>query len=309
LSGRAGEIEQCRADRIEQRAEGIEVEKSEKIPVLLNCIPYALYCILTMKERADVVLVKRGLAESRHKAQALIMAGLVFVEGVRVEKSGQKIEEDSLLSLAEKMPYVGRGGLKLEEALKCFGISVDQKVAADLGASTGGFIHCLLNHGARRVYAVDVDIRQLDWSFRENSRVVCIERNARYLKPEDFGEPLDIVTVDLSFISIVKILPAVRQFLDRGLLLTLIKPQFEVGRRQVGKKGIVKNPALHEEVLVRITSDAEALGFRLRSVLKSSTPGAKGNREYFLCWDRFGDSLPLDRQQKLIKEAVWDEKN
>lgn len=261
------------------------------------------------KERADKIVAGRGLAESPKKAQALIMAGLVFSEGQRIEKPGQMIGSDQEISLKEKMPYVSRGGLKLKEALEAFQIPVQGKVTADLGASTGGFIDCLLQKGAKRIYAVDVDIRQIDWRLREDPRVICIHKNARYLKKDDFGDALDIVTTDLSFISVLKVLPAVKEFLGGGRLLSLIKPQFEVEKGQVGKKGVVRNPALHEDVLDRIIEEAHKMGFALRGLIKSSHRGQKGNREFFIFWSLEEESLGQGEVQRLIKEAVWNEKN
>jgi 23S rRNA (cytidine1920-2'-O)/16S rRNA (cytidine1409-2'-O)-methyltransferase len=261
------------------------------------------------KERADKIVAGRGLAESPQKAQALIMAGLVFSEGQRIEKPGQMIGVDQEISLKEKMPYVSRGGLKLKEALEAFQIPIQGKVAADLGASTGGFIDCLLQKGAKRIYAVDVDIRQIDWRLREDSRVICIQKNARYLKKDDFGDALDIITTDLSFISVLKVLPAVKEFLGGGRLLSLIKPQFEVEKGQVGKKGVVRNPALHEDVLDRIIEEAHKIGFALRGLIKSSHRGQKGNREFFIFWSLEEESLGQGEVQRLIKEAVWNEKN
>ncbi len=261
------------------------------------------------KERADKIIAGRGLAESRRKAQALIMAGLVFSEGQRIEKPGQLIGIDQEISLKEEMPYVGRGGLKLEEAIDAFNISPEGKVAADLGASTGGFIDCMLQKGAKRIYAVDVDIRQIDWRLREDPRVICIQKNARYLKKDDFDNSLDIVTTDLSFISVLKVLPAVKEFLGDGLLLSLIKPQFEVGKGQVGKKGVVRNPALHEDVLGKIIEEANKMGFALRGLIKSSHLGQKGNREFFVFWSLEEEALSQGEVQRLIKEAVWNEKS
>jgi len=264
---------------------------------------------MMQKERVDKVLISRGLAESRQKAQALIMAGLVFSEGQRIEKPGQRIGINQEISIKGKMPYVSRGGLKLEEALEAFNISVQGKVAADLGASTGGFVDCLLQKGASKVYAVDVEIRQMDWRLREDRRVICIEKNARYLKKDDFADPLDIVTTDLSFISVLKVLPAVKEFIGSGRLISLIKPQFEVGKGQVGKKGVVRNPALHEDVLIRIIEKGQEIGFFPRGLIKSSFRGQKGNREFFIFWTLGEGSLKWDAVQRLIKEAVWNEKN
>jgi 23S rRNA (cytidine1920-2'-O)/16S rRNA (cytidine1409-2'-O)-methyltransferase len=261
------------------------------------------------KERADKVLASRGLAESRQKAQALIMAGLVFSGKQRIEKPGQMIAEDRNLTLKEKIPYVSRGGLKLAEALEVFKIPTQDKVAADLGSSTGGFTDCLLQKGAKMVYAVDVDISQLDWHLKEDSRVICIEKNARYLTKNDFAPAPDVVTTDLSFISVLKVLPAVKEFLGNGQLLSLIKPQFEAGKGQVGKKGIVRDAAIHEEVLTGTIAEAHKMGFVTRGVIQSPIRGQKGNREFFIYWSMTEEPLSQKEVQSLIKEAVWDEKN
>jgi 23S rRNA (cytidine1920-2'-O)/16S rRNA (cytidine1409-2'-O)-methyltransferase len=261
------------------------------------------------KERADKVLVSRRLAETRQKAQALIMAGLVYSGEQRIEKPGQMIPSDLNLSLKETIPYVSRGGLKLEEALEAFSISVQDKVAADLGSSTGGFTDCLLQKGARMVYAVDVDISQLDWRLREDSRVICIEKNARYLTRGDFDHRPEIVTMDLSFISVLKVLPAVGDFLGGGQLIALIKPQFEAGKGRVGKKGIVRDPAVHQEVLNRIIVEAQKMGFGTKGVIRSSTRGQKGNREFFVHLVLIEEALSQDEVRSIIKEAVGNEKD
>lgn len=262
-----------------------------------------------IKERADKVLFDRGLAESRQKAQALIMAGLVFSEGQRVEKPGQRIGADQEIFLKERMPYVGRGGLKLKEALEAFKIPVQGKVAADLGASTGGFTDCLLQRGAKKVYAVDVDIKQMDWRLREDSRVICIEKNARYLNKDDFSDKLDIVTTDLSFISVLKVLPAAKEFIGCGQLLSLIKPQFEAGKGKVGKKGVIRDSALHETVLSEVIEGAYKIGFAPGGLIRSSVRGQKGNREFFVLWRLGKEFLSPDEVRRMIKEAVWNEKN
>jgi len=269
------------------------------------------------KERADKILVEKKLAESRQKAQALIMAGLVFSGQQRIDKPGQLVSLDEAIVLHKPFPYVSRGGLKLEEALDTLRISVADKIAADIGSSTGGFTDCLLQRGARKVYAVDVDTRQIDIRLREDPRVVLIEKNARYLVRADFGDPLDIVTMDVSFISILKIFPVVRDVLSQGrdsgrgpgLLLSLIKPQFEVGKGQVGKKGIVRDAALHEEVLHKITNGAASLGFKLRGLMRCAVLGQKGNREFFGLWAL--EELPAARQDMLqwIEEVARNEKN
>jgi len=273
------------------------------------------------KERADKILVERKLADSRQKAQALIMAGLVFSGGHRIEKPGHLISLDQEISLHKPFPYVSRGGLKLEEALDTLQISVTGKIAADIGSSTGGFTDCLLQRGAAKVYAVDVDTRQIDSRLREDPRVVLIEKNARFLVRADFPDLPVFVTMDVSFISILKILPALKNILSRGhdsgqeagrgpaLLLSLIKPQFEVGKGRVGKKGIVRDAALHEEVLQNITSEAAALGFRLRGLMRSAVRGQKGNREFFGLWALEG--LPAAGRDMLqwIQEVARDDKN
>ena len=210
------------------------------------------------------------------------MAGLVFAGDRRLEKPGLKLEPDAEIRIKETMPFVGRGGLKLQHALAEFRVDVSGLTAADLGSSTGGFTDCLLQNGARKVFAVDVDPRQVDWSLSRDPRVVLIKKNARYLVKSDFSQPADIVTVDLSFISLLKVLPAVKGFLTQGDVLPLVKPQFEVGRDQVGKKGVVKDPALHLEALRRVAEGAADLGFHIHGIIPSPILGQKGNREFFL---------------------------
>ncbi len=259
-----------------------------------------------MKDRADKIVVDRGLAESRHKAQALILAGLVYSERGRVEKSGQLIPIEMKLFLKKTMPYVSRGGLKLKEALGSFAIAPEGKIAADLGCSTGGFTDCLLKEGVKKVYAVDVDTKQIDVHLREDPRVILLEKNARYLEKEDLQDPIDLITMDLSFISIVKVLPAVKKTLGQGELIALVKPQFEVGRGQVGKGGIVRDPDRHAEVLQRILREAGMMEFLVQDLMKTSVRGQKGNREFFVHWSLHKDALTHAQAQKLIKEAVWD---
>lgn len=256
------------------------------------------------KERADKLLVQRGLAESRRKAQALIMAGLVMENGIRVEKPGQMLHREASLAIKETLPFVGRGGLKLEEALEKFQLDVTGRVAADLGASTGGFSDCLLKRGARRVYAVDVDTRQLDWNLRQDTRICLIEKNARYLGPEDFEDMPEIAVMDLSFISLLKVLPAVKTFLSGKWALALIKPQFEAGKGRVGKKGVIRDPAVQEDILYRVNRGAAKTGFTLKGLLKSSTPGQKGNREFFALWIRSREDWNIPQMKTMIKEAV-----
>jgi 23S rRNA (cytidine1920-2'-O)/16S rRNA (cytidine1409-2'-O)-methyltransferase len=257
-----------------------------------------------MKERADKLLVARGLAPSREKAQALIMAGLVLSGGRPIPKPGSLVDEAADLVLKETLPFASRGGLKLAEALDRFAVDVRGKTAVDVGASTGGFTDCLLQRGARKVYAVDVDTSQLDWKLRGDPRVVLVEKNARNLGPGDIGEPVDIVTIDVSFISLLKVLPALKTIPGEWLLLGLVKPQFEAGRREVGKKGIVRDPAVHEAVLVRVVAGAREAGFVLRDLMPCSTRGQKGNVEFFGCFARSGASGDGTADEILIKEAV-----
>ncbi len=234
----------------------------------------------------DLLLVERGLAESREKARALIMAGEVWVEGQRVDKAGRAFPKDVKIEVRRQAcPYVSRGGLKLQGALDAFALDVAGRVVADLGASTGGFTHCLLIRGARKVYAVDVGYGQLHWSLRRDHRVVVMERvNVRHLTPEALGEMVDLVVADLSFISLTLVLPAVKGVLrPGGEALLLVKPQFEVGREKVGKGGVVREAALRREALERVKKRAEELGFEVLGEMDSPVPGAKkGNVELFL---------------------------
>jgi 23S rRNA (cytidine1920-2'-O)/16S rRNA (cytidine1409-2'-O)-methyltransferase len=204
------------------------------------------------------------------------------------------------------MPYVSRGGLKLKEALEFFALAPEGKVAADLGCSTGGFTDCLLKEGVKKVYAVDVDTKQIDVKLREDPRVTLIEKNARYLEREDFPRPLDIVTVDLSFISVLKVLPAIKNILVNGELMVLVKPQFEAGKGQVGKGGIVRDPHIHIQVLERILEQAGKMGFFTQGIKKTSIRGQKGNREFFIHWSLSKEPVSEKQVQKFIKEAVWD---
>ncbi len=259
------------------------------------------------RERADKVVTLQGLAPSREKAQALIMSGLVYAGERRIEKPGQLIAADELLRLLAVMPYVGRGGLKLEGALDVFGIHVAGKVAADLGASTGGFTDCLLQRGARKVYAVDVDTRQLASRLAADPRVVRIRKNARALEPGDFEEKVEVATMDLAFISILKVLPALATFLGAGDLVALVKPQFEAGRRQVGRKGIVRDPGVHRDVLIRIAEEADRLGFGVRGLCASPVRGQRGNREFFIHWTLGREAMSAEAVRARVKEIIRDE--
>ncbi len=241
------------------------------------------------KERIDRLLVKKGLAESREKAQALLMAGVVFVDGQKITKAGTRVAISSKIEVRGRaLPYVSRGGLKLEGALRVFGLEVKGWVCADIGASTGGFTDCLLQHGAAKVYAVDVGKGQLHAKLRNDPRVVIMEGvNARYLSPEMFPEKMDLVTIDVSFISLTKILPAVCRILrPGGYILALIKPQFEVGRREVGRGGVVREHTKHRQAIERIWRFGEdELGLRARGVAESPVPGPSGNREFFILFE------------------------
>ena len=235
------------------------------------------------KRRVDQVLVERGLVESREKAQALVLAGDVLVEGRRIAKAGTAIEPESAIEILARPRYVSRGGQKLQAALDHFGVSVDGRICVDVGASTGGFTDCLLQYGALRVYAVDVGNGQLDWKLRNDPRVIVRERlNARNLRPEDIGEPVTLAVCDVSFISVTQILPAIRGVLaDTGEMVILVKPQFEVGRGRVGKGGIVRDPELHREVCQRVSAAVVELGFET-ALIDSPILGAEGNKEFLL---------------------------
>ena len=235
------------------------------------------------KLRLDVLLVERGFQESRQKAQATIMSGLVFVNRQRVDKPGTAVARDAEIEVrGNALPYVSRGGLKLEKAMSRFPIALEGAVCADIGASTGGFTDCMLQNGAARVYAVDVGYGQLAWKLRSDPRVVCLERtNARYLTREQIPQPLDFASVDVSFISLRLILPALHELLrEDGHAVCLVKPQFEAGREKVGKKGVVRDPNVHEEVLATFLQFAKELDFTAIDLTYSPIRGPEGNIEY-----------------------------
>lgn len=243
-------------------------------------------------ERIDKLLVERGLAESRTKAQALVMAGVVLVNEQRVAKPSDNTPLDAQIRLKgagePASRYVGRGGLKLEAALQEFAVDVTNFICIDVGASTGGFTDCLLQHGAASVVALDVGHNQLDWRLRNDPRVTIKEgENARYLKPEDFPHKFDLAVMDVSFISATKVIPAVIPLLrDAGLLITLIKPQFEVGRGEVGSGGIVRDPEKHARVVAEVNQAATDLGLQVRGLLESPLQGADGNREFLALYQK-----------------------
>lgn len=238
-----------------------------------------------MKERLDVLLVKRNLAESREKAKAVIMAGNVFVDGQREDKAGTTFPEEVKIEVrGHVLPYVSRGGLKLEKAIKNFAVSVDGKVCTDVGSSTGGFTDCMLQNGAVKVFAIDVGRGQLDWKLRQDPRVVCMEKtNIRYVTPEDIGEPVDFSSIDVSFISLTKVLEPIRNYLtEDGEIVALIKPQFEAGREKVGKKGVVRERSTHHEVIEKVTQYAISIGFDVLEIEFSPIKGPEGNIEYLV---------------------------
>ena len=238
-----------------------------------------------MKERLDVLLVKQNLAPSREKAKAMIMAGSVLVDGQREDKAGSMFPDTVKLTIkGHTLPYVSRGGLKLEKAMTHFDLSLDGKVCMDVGASTGGFTDCMLQNGAVNVYSVDVGHGQLDWKLRNDPRVVCMERtNIRYVTPEDLEEKAEFVSIDVSFISLTKVLPPVRELMEDGAeMVCLIKPQFEAGREKVGKKGVVRDPAVHREVIGKVVDFARSLSFGVLHLEFSPIKGPEGNIEYLL---------------------------
>jgi 23S rRNA (cytidine1920-2'-O)/16S rRNA (cytidine1409-2'-O)-methyltransferase len=236
------------------------------------------------RTRLDVLIFERGLAASREKAQAMILAGEVFVNGNAAAKAGQAVANDAAIEIQSRIQrYVSRGGFKLEGALKDFSVDPHGRIALDLGSSNGGFSDCLLQHGALRVYAVDVNVDQLDWKLQQDSRVLRIKKNGRELQPQDLPEKVTIVVADVSFISVTKILPAVMPLADSECeFLILIKPQFELRREDIGPGGIVRDPELHRRAIESVSSAALQLGLSVLGVQPSHLSGAEGNQEYFL---------------------------
>ncbi|MFC4302636.1 TlyA family RNA methyltransferase [Cohnella boryungensis] len=269
------------------------------------------------KERLDVLLLEQGYFESREKAKAAIMAGLVFIGAERVEKAGTKVPRDAAIVVKGSVhPYVSRGGLKLEKAIKHFELELKEATVLDIGASTGGFTDCALQHGAKRVYAVDVGYNQLDWSLRQDERVQVMERtNFRHMTPERLEGPQpSFATIDVSFISLKLILPVLATMLaSGGTTVALIKPQFEAGRDHVGKSGVIRDPAVHAQVLREVLSAAQELGFELRGLTYSPITGGEGNIEFLACWQlaHSKDSLSELTAQKLesLAEQVVQEAN
>lgn len=260
------------------------------------------------KERLDILLVRRGLFESRERAKSSIMAGLVYVNGERADKPGSSYSEDVEIEIKENPnPYVSRGGLKLEKAINFFNIELKGKQAIDVGASTGGFTDCMLKNGVSKVAAIDVGYGQLAWILRNDERVINLERmNIRYVKPEDIGFAADFISIDVSFISLKKVLPAVKDLLknNTGEVLCLIKPQFEAGRDKVGKHGVVRDSQVHRQVVEDVISFAVDLGFKLKGLTFSPIKGPEGNIEY-LCYLSLADGLnKKDEILPLIPDVI-----
>lgn len=265
-----------------------------------------------MKERLDVLLVKKGLADSREKAKAVIMAGDVFVDGQREDKAGAGFDETKVKIevRAAALPYVSRGGLKLEKAIRQFGLSLQDKICMDIGASTGGFTDCMLQNGAVKVYSVDVGHGQLAWKLRNDERVVCMEKtNFRYMIPGDIEDLLDFASVDVSFISLTKILIPARNLLkDGGYMVCLIKPQFEAGRDKVGKKGVVRESAVHREVISKIIDFADYVGFSIINLDFSPIKGPEGNIEYLVYLEKDATRNPAvkDYTEEAAEKALLE---
>ena len=247
-----------------------------------------------MKEHLDVLLVSRGLAPSREKAKTMIMEGNVFVNNNREDKAGSTFADDCKIEIhGNTLKYVSRGGLKLEKAMTHFGITLDGKVCMDIGASTGGFTDCMLQNGASKVYSVDVGYGQFAWKLRQDPRVVCMEKtNIRYVTPEDIDDALDFASVDVSFISLTKVLGPARALLkDNGQMVCLIKPQFEAGREKVGKKGVVRDKAVHEEVINKVIDFALEIGFSIHNLEYSPIKGPEGNIEYLVYIEKTSEAV------------------
>lgn len=251
---------------------------------------------LNMKERLDVLLVKRGLAESREKAKAIIMSGNVFVKEQREDKAGSTFDSEVPIQVrGNLMPYVSRGGYKLEKAVEQWGIALQGKVCMDVGSSTGGFTDCMLQNGASRIYAIDVGTNQLAWKLRQDERVISMEKtNIRYVTPEDIPEKISFSSIDVAFISLTKVLLPVRQLLaGDGEIVCLIKPQFEAGREKVGKKGVVRDAGVHREVILQVMEYALSIGFQIRGLSYSPIKGPEGNIEYLLYLGNQGTEADL----------------
>ncbi|MBS5885428.1 TlyA family RNA methyltransferase [Clostridium sp.] len=261
------------------------------------------------KERLDILLVEKGIFTSRERAKTSIMAGKIFVDGQRVDKAGEKINVDAdIIFKGQEIPYVSRGGLKLEKAIKEFGVNLKDKVCMDIGASTGGFTDCMLQNDAKKVFSIDVGYGQFAWKLRTDSRVVCMERtNIRYVTPEDLGELTDFASIDVSFISLKKIMPATLSLLNEsGEVVALIKPQFEAGKEKVGKKGVVRDINVHKEVVLDIVEFLISQNLNILSVSYSPIKGPEGNIEYLVYFtkDKNKEStFTIDDIEKIVNES------
>lgn len=260
-----------------------------------------------MKERLDVLLVKQGLAESREKAKAIIMSGIVYVNDQKEDKAGTTFEEEKVRIevRGSTLRYVSRGGLKLEKAMTHFGVTLADKVCMDVGASTGGFTDCMLQNGAVKVFSVDVGHGQLAWKLRNDPRVVCMEKtNIRYVTPEDIGTPVEFASIDVSFISLTKVLGPVKELLtEDGEVVCLIKPQFEAGREKVGKKGVVREKSTHLEVITMVIDYAMEIGFAVLNLEFSPIKGPEGNIEYLLHLKKQGETVLQVDPVQVVEEA------
>ncbi len=260
-----------------------------------------------MKERLDVLVVSRGLAPSREKAKAIIMAGNVLVDGQREDKAGSMFQDTVEITVkGHTLPYVSRGGLKLEKAMTHFGVTLEGKVCMDVGASTGGFTDCMLQNGAVKVYSIDVGHGQLDWKLRNDPRVVCMERtNIRYVTQEDIQELSQFTSIDVSFISLTKVLLPVRNLLtDGGEVVCLIKPQFEAGREKVGKKGVVRDPQVHREVIEKVITYASDISFEVKNLEFSPIKGPEGNIEYLLHIKKLPEGIFSEGEAVNVQQVV-----
>ena len=260
-----------------------------------------------MKERLDVLLVNLGFAPSREKAKAIIMAGQVYVKGQKEDKAGSMFDPYAPIEVrGNTLKYVSRGGLKLEKSIKNFNLSLDGKVCMDVGASTGGFTDCMLQNGAVKVFAVDVGHGQLAWKLRQDNRVICMERtNIRYVTPEQIGEPIDFVSIDVSFISLTKVLEPVKALMSpRGQVVCLIKPQFEAGREKKGKKGVVREKSTHQEVIEKVIAYTKGIGFAICNLEFSPIKGPEGNIEYLLQLQNSPTEEEMNRADPDVKVLV-----
>ncbi len=263
---------------------------------------------MAKKERLDVLITQRELAPSREKAKAYIMSGVVYVNGQKEDKPGLQVKEDAVVEIRKKMKYVSRGGYKLEKAVEVFPISLEGKVAMDVGASTGGFTDCMLQNDAAKVYAVDVGYGQFAWNLRQDKRVVCMEKtNMRYLTREEIQDDIEFASIDVSFISLSKILSPLQALLtNKGEVVALIKPQFEAGKDKVGKKGVVRDPKVHEEVIEGVLDYAVEIGFGVHGIEYSPIKGPEGNIEYLAYLKNNTPGIDKEFQKEIIKKIVKD---